>query len=119
DGHDPADYVWTIMEMERRFAAIAEARQDGRLPYPARLPHAIASCVKGYGFPGAGTNRAHNLPLDGNPHTDAKARAEFNQGAARLFVPTEALDASRRWFSLHEQQGRVREACHPLARRVV
>ena len=74
DGHDPLSYAWGILEAEKRLAGLAEA--DG--PYPARLPYLIAPCVKGYGFPGAGTNRAHNLPLAGNPHTDPAARAAFN-----------------------------------------
>ena len=119
DGHDPADYAWVILDMEARFAQIDAAVLAGSFTYPARLPYAIATCVKGFGFPGAGTNRAHNLPLEGNPHTDAAARDDFNAGAARLHVPVETLDAARRWFGLHAQQNRVREADHALARRCV
>ncbi len=119
DGHDPADYAWAVLEIEQRFAEIEAGLRNGTMVYPACLPYAIASCVKGFGFPGAGTNRAHNLPLVGNPHTDASARVEFNVGAGRLFVPPEELDAARLWFGLHEQQNRVREGCHPLARRSV
>src|SRR5690606_29601765 len=36
---------------------------------------------------------------------------------ARLFVPPGELDEARRRFSCHQEQGRVREAHHPLAER--
>ncbi len=68
DGHDPLSYAWGLLEAEARFAAIA----DDTPSYPARLPYMIAPCVKGYGFPGAGSNRAHNLPLRDSPAKDKK-----------------------------------------------
>lgn len=119
DGHDPAAYAWALLEMEHTLTAYAEQERQGRLSYPLRLPHAIATCVKGYGFPGAGTNHAHNLPLEQNPAFDEAAREEFNQGAARLFVDVSSLDAARALFKLHSSQGRPQERDHPLARRKV
>lgn len=116
DGHDPAAYAWAIIDMEDRLTAL-QAKADDELDYPVRIPHAIAKCIKGFGFPGAGTNRAHNLPLEDNPRNDDAARDEFNQGAVRLFVPPGELDEVRRRFSCHQEQGRVREAHHPLAER--
>ncbi len=118
DGHDPAAYAWAIIDMEDRLAAFQGMAAD-ELDYPVRIPHAIASCIKGYGFPGAGTNRAHNLPLRANPRRDDAARDEFNQGAARLFVPPGELQEARRRFSCHQAQGRVREGHHALAERDV
>lgn len=41
----------------------------------------------GLGCPRAGTNRAHNLPLEGHPRADSQARAVFNRAAGDLFVP--------------------------------
>lgn len=119
DGHDPAAHACALIEMEDVLADYAAQEREGRLAYPLRLPHAIATCVKGYGFPGAGTNHAHNLPLEGNPAEDADAREEFNRGAARLFVDVQALDAARGMFKLHGTQKRPLERDHPLTRRQV
>ena len=91
----------------------------GNMPYPVRLPYAVARTVKGYGFPGAGTNRAHNLPLEGNPRTDAAALELFNDGAKQLWVEPAMLDAAIARLSVHDAQKRPREADHPLARRQV
>ena len=115
DGHDPLSYAWGILEAEKRLVGLSEA--DG--PYPARLPYLIAPCVKGYGFPGAGTNRAHNLPLAGNPHTDPAARAAFNEGARALFTPHDVLDNAIRSLSTHKAQGRVLESRNACAVRNV
>ncbi|MBP0587635.1 hypothetical protein J8J22_21480, partial [Mycobacterium tuberculosis] len=65
DGRDPAAIAWAIVESEDALRAFADA-PDRR--YPAPLPYVIAETEKGFGFPGAGTNAAHNLPLAGNPH---------------------------------------------------
>lgn len=119
DGHDPAAHAWALLDMEHTLDGYAELERAGRLTYPLRLPHAIATCVKGYGFPGAGTNHAHNLPLEGNPAVDDGAREEFNRGASRLFVDLPSLDAARALFKLHETQSRPMERDHPLARRHV
>ena len=115
DGHDPAAYAWAFLRMEATLSAWQ--KPDAQVQYPVALPYAIARCVKGYGFPGAGLNRAHNLPLEGNPRSDQHARELFNEGAARLFVPLPELQSAVRSLSLHEQQQRVREADNPLARR--
>jgi Phosphoketolase len=117
DGHDPAAHAWALIDMEDRLAQYTVQDRRGELTLPLRLPHAIANCVKGYGFPGAGTNHAHNLPLERNPAVDLNAREEFNRGAARLYVDLETLDAARRLFLMHEVQGRPMERDHPLTRR--
>jgi len=117
DGHDPAAYAWALLEMEDTLAGYAQQHAQGRLEYPLRLPQAIATCIKGFGFPGAGTNHAHNLPLEKNPAIDESAREAFNRGAARLYVDVNALDAARGLFKLHGTQGRPMERDHPLARR--
>jgi phosphoketolase len=116
DGHDPLAYAWAIIEAE---AALARFAMTSDRSYPARLPYVIARCVKGYGFPGAGSNRAHNLPLDGNPHADAEARRIFNEGARALHVPQAELETAARAFTVHGAQNRPRESRHPLAARTV
>jgi phosphoketolase len=118
DGRDPAAFVWAIVDMERRLAAAGTAA-GGLAGAGVRLPYAIAETVKGYGFPGAGTNRAHNLPLEGNPAHDEAARAEFNRSAAALWVEPGVLDDAVARLNRHGQQARVRERDHPLAHRDV
>ena len=116
DGHDPLAYAWAIIEAEAaltRFATMSDRA------YPARLPYVIARCVKGYGFPGAGSIQAHNLPLAGNPRTDEDARRQFNEGARALFVNQAELDAAARAFSVHATQKRSRESGHALATRSI
>ena len=117
DGHDPAAHTWALLDMEDTLATYVKHHHEGTLEYPLRLPHAVATCVKGYGFPGAGTNHAHNLPLEHNPAFHDEARAEFNRGAAELYVDVTALDAARGLFKLHNTQNRPLERDHPLARR--
>src|SRR5690606_37021734 len=102
---------------EDTLAGYARKHSRGELNLPLRIPHAIATCVKGYGFPGAGTNHAHNLPLEQNPAHDEAARGEFNRGASKLYVDIQTLDAARALFRLHETQSRPMERDHPLARR--
>jgi phosphoketolase len=115
DGHDPVAYAWAILEAE---AALRRFSMSGA-PYPARLPYIIAKCVKGFGFPSAGTNRAHNLPLNGNPRTSEAAREEFNKGARRLFVPPDELERAALAFATHQAQKRPRESRTDLANRKV
>ena len=67
----------------------------GASAYPVPLHYTVAEAPKGFGFPGAGTNAAHNLPLAGNPRVDAFARQQFNEGARALFVPP--ANSTRRW----------------------
>lgn len=114
DGRDPAAIAWAIVESEdalRRFGSKPDRS------YPARLPYVIAETEKGFGFPGAGTNAAHNLPLAGNPHFDADARALFNRSAAALFVPSAELDAALGALAVHFEQQRPLESAHPMAHR--
>ena len=85
DGRDPAAFVWAIITMEESLAAQAEKIKRGELQYPVALPYCIAETEKGFGFPGAGTNAAHGLPLQQNPRFDEVARGLFNQGARALF----------------------------------
>lgn len=115
DGRDPAAFAWAILTQERYLEHAAERVAEGRQQYPVPLPYTIAETVKGFGFPGAGTNRAHNLPLSGNPHIDAEARAQFNNGAQRLFVPSAELETAVRALNNHRIVGRERERDHALA----
>jgi phosphoketolase len=114
DGHDPAAFAWAILEAEERLKRFTS---DPARAYPAPLPYVIAKTEKGFGFPGAGTNRAHNLPLAGNPRTDPVARTQFNDGAAALFVPKRELDAAIGVLKTHELQHRPLESGHPAATR--
>ena len=112
DGRDPAAFVCGILQAEvdlERFAA------DPRHVYPAPIPYVIAETVKGFGFPGAGTNAAHNLPLGTNPAEDEAARNRFNTAARALFVGPAELDRAVAAFTEHETQGRALESRHPLA----
>jgi phosphoketolase len=74
---------------------------------------------KGAGFHGEGTNLAHNLPLQANPHTDLLAADHFNQSAQRLWVPPFDLRQAIDRFTHHEVSARPRERDHALVRRQV
>jgi phosphoketolase len=119
DGQDPASYAWGILECEQRLEESIAALEAGETTYPVPLPYGIATCVKGYGFPGAGSNRAHNLPLQGNPAQDSEARAEFNVGAHRLWVEYRELTDAVRMLNRHSVQDRPKERDHPLAHREI
>lgn len=119
DGRDPAAFAWAIIEMESRLSVRGEAAASGKTNYPVLLPYTIANTIKGYGFPGAGSNRAHNLPLAGNPSQDSEAKDDFNAGVARLWVEPERLAASVKRFQNHDLQRRALERDHPLACRSV
>lgn len=114
DGRDPAAFAWAILEAEQRLERFIA---DPARRYPAPIPYVIAESVKGFGFPGAGTNAAHNLPLNGNPAFDNAARREFNEGAAALFVPPDEIRRAAETLAVHEAQGRPLESRHPLALR--
>ncbi|MGE4406102.1 xylulose 5-phosphate 3-epimerase [Pseudomonas sp.] len=116
DGRDPAAFVASLWEMELRLGRRVEEKDRGILNYPLPIPYGIAETVKGFGFYGAGTNAAHNLPLPGNPRLDSEARELFNEHAARLFVPQAELDAALGLFVRH-RQGRPLERDNPLALR--
>jgi phosphoketolase len=118
DGRDPAAYAWAILEAEDRLAARGRDAAAGRARYPAAVPYALAEAPKGFGFPNAGTNLAHNLPL-GEDVSGPETRRLFNEGAARLYVPPEELAEAVRILNNHAASGRPREKDHPLARRRV
>ena len=114
DGRDPASIAWGILTAEDMLARFA-ADPDHR--YPARLPYVIAETVKGYGFYGAGTNAAHNLPLKANPRFDKASRVAFNRSAGKLFVPAPDIKKAVATLATHDAQNRVLESQHPLAHR--
>ncbi len=118
DGRDPASLAWGIHVMERRLleedGAPTAARSERR-----RLGYGVAETVKGFGFPGAGTNRAHNLPLEGNPSHDIAARGAFQAAARQLFVAPDALGDAVARLSTHAADRRVKERDHALATRTV
>lgn len=119
DGTDPAAFAWAILASESALQNEATAIEKGEKSYPARLPYVIAEAEKGYGFPGAGTNRAHGTPLPGNPAKDATSLRLFNEGVARLWQEPTSLAAAAQLFQQHKQQNRPQEKDHPLARRKV
>lgn len=119
DGRDPAAFAWGIFEIEENLTAAGQAIELGHARYPVPLFYGIAETVKGYGFPGADTQQAHNLPLGANPSRDAEAAATFNQGARRLWVPLAELNGALRELNRHELQHRPRERDHPLTRRQI
>lgn len=114
DGRDPLAIACGILRAEAKLAAFIAS---GSRQYPVTLPYVIAETVKGFGFPGAGTNAAHNLPLGANPRVDAAAREAFHAGARALFVPPAELDAALAAFAVHGRQQRPLESAHPLAHR--
>lgn len=109
DGRDPAAFLWAILEMEARLAAAGESAYSGYSKYPVRLPYGIAVAPKGAGFPGEGTNLAHNLPLLANPFLSAEAAGRFNEGARKLWVPPLELQSAISAFQGHAQTGRSLE----------
>lgn len=114
DGRDPVAIAWAIVDSEDTLSAFA-AQSNRR--YPVKFPYVIAETEKGFGFPGAATNAAHNLPLDGNPREHAQAREAFNAGAAALFVPEIELENALTVLANHGKNRRSRESEHPMARR--
>lgn len=117
DGKDPAAFVWAIIEIEDRLRFRAEAVERGELDYPIRLPYAIAETVKGFGFAGSGTNRAHNLPLAESPYESEASRAEFNESCARLHVTPEEVERAARALRRGVGSERPAEKDHPLVAR--
>lgn len=87
DGRDPAAFACAIYYMEIELQQAAQRINAGEAKYPVPLPYCIAETIKGYGFPGAGTNAAHGLPLGSNPRSDNEARRFFHRGANALFQP--------------------------------
>lgn len=119
DGRDPASIAWGIHVMEAALQARIEAVGHGDGDTRHRLHYGVAETVKGFGFPGAGSNRAHNLPLPGNPSDDAASRALFNEAASRLFVAGDDLRDAVAALATHAAQRRPLERDHALATRQV
>ena len=114
DGRDPAAFAWAIIMGEDSLQAFAD---DPQRRYPAALPYIIAATEKGFGFPGAGTNAAHNLPLVTNPYQDAVARELFNSSAQALYVPEDELVQALATLTNHAHQQRPLESRNPLVHR--
>jgi phosphoketolase len=112
DGRDPAAIAWAVLEAEERLTRFAA---DPSRRYPVAMPYVIAETVKGFGFPGAGTNPAHNLPLAATPRDDRVAREAFHDAARVLFVPPAVLEDAVGALATHEAQGRSLESRHPAA----
>lgn len=117
DGRDPAAFVCALFEMEQALAANGESALRGECRYPVRVPFGIAETVKGFGFYGAGSNPAHNLPLPDNPRMDARSRDLFNQYAGQLWVAPDELRHCVAGLNQHRAQGRPLERDHALATR--
>lgn len=117
DGRDPAMFVYTLWEMERRLALRVESLQAGERSYPLAIPYGIAYTTKGYGFYGADENAAHNLPLPANPRFDAQARRLFNEYAKPLWVEPKELEQALSLLKTHQAQQRVLERDNTLATR--
>jgi len=116
DGRDPASFAWAIFEIENRLSACSEACARGTGTYPVPLHYGIAETEKGFGFPGAGINAAHNLPLVQNPKTDDEARTRFNEGARKLHVPLEDLKKAAAELETHQDKAGPRSAIIPWHR---
>ncbi|TBW33223.1 xylulose 5-phosphate 3-epimerase [Azotobacter chroococcum] len=116
DGRDPAAFACTLWEMQQRLGRRVEELERGILRYPLPIPYGIAETVKGFGFYGAGSNAAHNLPLPDCPQRDADSRQLFNRHAAALWVPPPELSAACGLFSA-ARQGRPLARDNPLATR--
>ena len=119
DGRDPASIAWGIHEIELRQQTRIEAFASAGFDTAAPLRYGIAQAPKGYGFPGAGSNRAHNLPLPGNPHSDQASRELFNAACATLHVAETELREAIGVLATHGQQRRPLERDHALATRQV
>lgn len=117
DGRDPAAFVCTIWEMEQRLERRVKEKNNGILSYPLPIPYGIANTIKGFGFYGADENKAHNLPLPGNPRTDEQSRQLFNQHVKPLYVAPDEMRAALALLNSHKAQNRPLERDHPLANR--
>lgn len=115
DGRDPAAFVTTLWQMEKRLELQVPLLESGQLSYPAAIPYGIAESEKGYGFYGADKRASHNLPLPGNPRDDERSRALFNEYAQPLWVPQDKLKRAVSRLQNHAQPPRVLERDHPLA----
>lgn len=117
DGRDPAAFAWAVFEIEERLTACAHAAAEGGSRYPVPLHYGIAESPKGFGFPGAGTNRAHNLPIAGDPRTDQAACDLFNDGTKKLWVSPAKLAEAVSTLNNHSEARRLKERDHPILSR--
>lgn len=115
DGRDPAAFVCALYHMQQQLQQQRRQLAAGALNYPARIPYGIAETEKGFGFYGAGTNAAHNLPLPGNPRLDSRARELFNSHVRQLWVDPAELTGATALLCRHGAQQRPLERDHPLA----
>ena len=87
DGRDPAAFLCALYYMEIQLQQAYDRIRAGDARYPVALPYCIAETVKGFGFPGAGTDASYSLPLGAQPQRNPEALAFFHQGARALFHP--------------------------------
>jgi len=116
DGRDPAAFACSLWEMQQRLGRRVQELERGILRYPLPIPYGIAETLKGFGFYGAGSDAAHDLPLPGCPQHDAESRELFNQHAAALWVAPEELSAACALFDA-ARRGRPPARDNPLALR--
>ncbi len=109
DGRDPAAFVCAMYFMEQHLSHAAETVASGAASYPVPLPYCIAETVKGYGFPGAGTNAAHGLPLGANPRLHNEALGYFHRGARALW------QSEAQWRAAVEQLQQPKAPLAPVA----
>lgn len=114
DGKDPAAFAWAIITMAKKLKSQHNCIKNGKGQYPVKIPYAIAETIKGFGFIGAGTNHAHNLPLIGNPIEQKHVRTAFNQSLKKLFVPFDQLTRAIKVFKNHQKSSRPQEFKHGL-----
>lgn len=119
DGTDPAAFVWLIFEMEQRLHAAGTVAEEGDDGYPVSLPYGIAVSEKGAGFVNAGTNLAHDLPLDVSPQKDIEMVKLFNEWARKLWVPPAEMRAAIARLQTHKADGRPKERDHAMVNRRV
>lgn len=117
DGTDPAAFVWLIFEMEQRLNAAGTAAEQGTDGYPVAMPYGIAVAPKGAGFANAGTNLAHDLPLDVSPRKDIRMVKLFNEWARQLWVPPEEIKQAIGQLQTHATDGRPKERDHAITNR--
>ncbi len=117
DGRDPAAFVCTIWEMEQRLERRVQEKNSGILSYPLPIPYGIAETTKGFGFYGDDENKAHNLPLPGNPHSDERSRELFNTHVKPLYVSPEDMREALSLLNNHNDPVRPLERDNPLANR--
>lgn len=118
DGRDPAAFIWTIIEQERRLKSNV-GKIHNIENYDIEIPYGIAVAPKGAGFYNEGTNYAHNLPLVENPHKSSVALERFNAHVKDLFVPLDEINEASKIFTAHNKSGRVQEKDTAIANRDV